>query len=205
MPDTIPAVLVVDFDPDTHMMLDGALPEAECAIISTRSAEMALKMAERRPPAVLVVDAKLSGLSYLTERLRRLSPHIHHVLLVGVDQQIDASRPGGGSVLRKPLDVSRVRSALRSALRLSAMTAGVKRMHAVDAPDADRPTLLPRESPNAPRRDLAAPVPEPRPTPRSNAPLDQRTPLPDRKTPLPDRGSAPLDRRAPPPRTGTRK
>src|SRR4051812_20532024 len=77
VPDTVPVVLVVDIDPETHLATDGALPEAECVLVGARSAEMALKLAERRPPSVLVVDGKIGGLSYLAERLRRVTPHLH--------------------------------------------------------------------------------------------------------------------------------
>jgi DNA-binding response OmpR family regulator len=104
---------------------------------------MGLKLAERRPPSVLIVDAKLGGFGYLTERLRRISPHIHLVLLVAPDDPVEAASArlgGAGSMLRKPLDTVRFRSTLRTVLRLSAMSAGVKRMrgahdeHAVPAP-----------------------------------------------------------------------
>ena len=149
MPENVPVVLIVDADPETHLVADGALPESECAIIGARSAEMGLKLAERRPPSVLVVDAKLGALGYLTERLRRISPHIHIVMLVPPDQatQAAAARLGGvGSMLRKPIEVTRLRSTVRTVLRLSAMSAGIKRMRGAsghEAEDPARPTPLP--------------------------------------------------------------
>ena len=132
MPDTVPVVLVVDIDPETHLATDGALSEAECVLVNVRSAEMGLKMATRRPPSVLVVDGKIGGLTYLTEKLRRLSPHLHVVILVSSDQPADAHAPrisSPTSLLRKPFDVVRFRSTVRTVLRLSAMSAGVKLMH----------------------------------------------------------------------------
>lgn len=149
MPDNAPVVLIVDLDPETHLITDSALSDAECTFISARTAEMGLKLAERRPPSVLVVDAKLGGFGYLTERLRRLSPHIHLVLLVAPDDSLEtaSARLGGvGSLLRKPLDVVRFRSTLRTVLRLSAMSAGVKRMRGAGAQEEEvaRPTPLPR-------------------------------------------------------------
>ncbi|APR82296.1 Hypothetical protein A7982_07645 [Minicystis rosea] len=132
MPDTVPVVLVVDIDPETHLATDGALPETECVLVTARSAEMGLKMATRRPPSVLVVDGKIGGLTYLTEKLRRLSPHLHVILLVGADQPADAPAPrisSPTSLLRKPFDVMRFRSTVRTVMRLSAMSAGVKLMH----------------------------------------------------------------------------
>jgi CheY-like chemotaxis protein len=137
----VPVVLVVDIDPDTHTLTEGALPETECALVSARSSEIALKMAERRPPAVLVIGDRVSGAVYLTERLRRLAPHLHVVVLTSPDppqepglfSHADANagrtRATAASMLRKPVDPSRFRTTLRTALRLSAMAAGVKRMH----------------------------------------------------------------------------
>jgi DNA-binding response OmpR family regulator len=140
-------VLIVDVDPETHLVTEGALTEGECTFIGARSAEMGLKLAERRPPSVLVVDAKLSGFGYLTERLRRISPHIHLVLLVAPDHPVEtaSARLGGvGSLLRKPLDVVRFRSTLRTVLRLSAMSAGVKRMRGAQDDPATAFPPLPR-------------------------------------------------------------
>lgn len=142
MTSTVPVVLIVDIDPDTHTLSDGALPETECVLVNARSSEIALKMAERRPPAVLVIGDRVAGVSYLTDRLRRLSPHLHVVLLATQDPpqegglfshgESSAARlrtTAAASTLRKPVDPARFRSTLRTALRLSAMAAGVKRMH----------------------------------------------------------------------------
>jgi len=128
----VPVVLVVDVDPDTHNLTEGAFGDAECVLLATRSADMALKLAERRPPTVLVVGEKIGGLAYLGERLRRLTPHLHIILLASAERAMDAvSHPqaGVGTVLTKPVDALRFRTAVRTVLRLSAMSAGVDRMH----------------------------------------------------------------------------
>jgi DNA-binding response OmpR family regulator len=163
-------VLIVDVDPETHLVAEGALPETECVIVGSRSAEMGLKFAERWPPSVLVVDANLGGLGYLTERLRRHSPHLHVVLLLAHDQAIDTALPrqaAGGTVLRKPVDAARLRGTLRTVLRLSKMSAGVKRMHGVGPAPAAPPEPGVRTTP----------VPEPAarttPIPRAGAGRDK--------------------------------
>jgi len=128
----VPVVLVVDVDPETHLVTERSLPETECIHVGARSVEMALKLAERRPPSVLVVDGKIGGLTFLAERLRRLSPHLHLLVLVAHDHTVDPAAPrppGGTSLLRKPIEAMRYRNTLRTVLRLAAMAAGVKRMH----------------------------------------------------------------------------
>lgn len=143
MSETVPVVLIVDVDPDTHSVTDGSMPETECALMSARTTEVALKMAERRPPTVLVVGDRMGGISYLSERLRRLTPHLHVILLASQELPHDtlftppdpasARQPlragGATSLIRKPFDSARFRSTLRTVLRLAAMAAGVKRMH----------------------------------------------------------------------------
>lgn len=168
MSDNVPVVLVVDLDPDTHAVAEGALPENECALVSARSPEIALKMAERRPPSVLVIGDRIQGLAYLSERLRRLTPHLHVLLLTSQDQPQEpnpfsapdpaAARAsqraaGVGSVLRKPVDVGRFRSTLRTALRLAAMAAGVNRMRGTsESGSMPRITPIPAMTPN-PKRE----------------------------------------------------
>lgn len=158
VPDTVPVpvVLVVDVDLETHLVTERSLPETECIHVGARSAEMALKLAERRPPSVLVVDGKIGGLMYLAERLRRLSPHLHLLVLVAPDHKIDPAaprQPGGTSLLRKPIEAVRYRNTLRTVLRLAAMAAGVKRMHGagssrgLDPEPPVRVTPLPRTGP----------------------------------------------------------
>lgn len=202
MSDDVPVVLVVDIDPDTHLASEGALPEAECVVMGARTAEMALKMAERRPPAVLVVDARLGGIGYLTERLKRLSPHLHIVHLVAPDHVVDPSQkqPGGASLLRKPFEAARFRSTLRTVLRLSAMSAGVKRMHdgssgarrgswLGEVPPAARPAEGEGRAamPPRPPRD-GEPAPPPRPRRESGVremPAPHTEGEPARPTPVP--------------------
>jgi len=200
--DAAPVVLVVDADPATHLASEGALPETECMVMGARTAEMALKMAERRPPAVLVVDARLGGITYLTERLRRLSAHLHIVHLVASDHVVDPSQrqPGGISLLRKPFEAARFRSTLRTVLRLSAMSAGVKRMH--DGSAASRRASWVGESPAA----RTGPDGEVRPTPVPRRESEVRpTPVPRREgevhpTPVPRREGEAEARPAPKPR-----
>jgi DNA-binding NtrC family response regulator len=163
LPDQVPVVLVVDLDPETHLATEGALSETECATLGARTAEMALKHAARRPPSVLVVDAKIGGLAFLTERLRRLSPHLHVVLLVGADHHSDAPLPGTAhpaprhqgptTVLRKPVDRGRYRSTVRTVLRLTAMSEGVHRMRDAGERASETP------SPSGPPAPRLTPVP----------------------------------------------
>jgi DNA-binding response OmpR family regulator len=135
-PAPVPVILIVDVDPDTHTLAEGTFAENECVVLTSRSAEMALKLAERRPPAVLVVGDRIAGLAYLGERLRRLTPHLHIVLLTSADKAMDAvshRQAGVGTVLARPVDSVRFRATVRTVLRLSAMSAGVKRMHRADS------------------------------------------------------------------------
>lgn len=146
-PVPVPVVLIVDVDPDTHALAEGAFAESECVVVGSRSADMALKLAERRPPAVLVVGDRIGGIAYLGERLRRLSPHLHIILLTSVDRAMDAvshRQAGVGTVLARPVDARRFRATVRTVLRLSAMSAGVKRMHRAESSPSLPAAPLPR-------------------------------------------------------------
>ena len=150
--ETIPFVLVVDTDPATHLIADQALPIGEFPHFSARSVEIALKMAERRPPSVLVVDENVAGFGHLVDKLRALAPHLRVLVLVGHAPTTDISARLArlGTVLHKPLEAARFRSMVRTVARLSAMTAGVAQMHVADHSPApqrlgQRKTAPPRQ------------------------------------------------------------
>ena len=134
VPENLPFVLVIDFDPATHLIADQALLPGEFPHFSARAAETALKMAERRPPSVLVVDEGVAGLGHVVEKLRALAPHLRVIVLLNQapSSEISARLARLGSVLHKPLEAGRLRTMVRTVARLSAMTAGVAQMHVAD-------------------------------------------------------------------------
>ena len=91
-------------------------------------------MAERRAPSVLVVDEDATGIFHFVERVRALAPHLRVLVLVTQAPSVEISARLGrlGSVMHKPLEVSRFRTMVRTVARLAAMTAGVEQMHVAD-------------------------------------------------------------------------
>lgn len=119
-----PIVLVIDADPMAHDHIADALADEECMILGAGSEAVALRLAERRPPGVVILDAaSVRAPAELVQRLQRIAPRL--LALIAID---DASLDGAtnlaavGAVLCKPLDPEVLQSAVRSSSRLSAMT-----------------------------------------------------------------------------------
>jgi len=122
-----PLVLVIDADPAVHDSVAEALAEIECVLLGARSEALALQLAARRSPSVVIIDAaSVAAPADLVRRLQEIVPHIRALVTTGDAAGAPLAQLATlGPVLRKPLDPERLRSAVRSLSRLSAMTDGV--------------------------------------------------------------------------------
>lgn len=122
-----PAVLLLDPEPTEE--LSAAL--AEFALLAARTVELALRLAARRPPAVAVIDAQIGTHTpeeILTE-LRAINPGMRAVFLsTRQDPQESGRLTGLGALIPRPVDPERLQQAVRNAVRLHGMSAGVERL-----------------------------------------------------------------------------
>jgi DNA-binding response OmpR family regulator len=127
--DPMPTVLVVDAEPATHELVFAALAD-ECTVMGARSRALGLTIAARRPPDVLILSDALADLGGFVTELRALHRNARFVFLVAPGRphaEVSVLAPLGAIVAR-PVDVERLCGAVRSAVRLGAMSAGVQRM-----------------------------------------------------------------------------
>jgi DNA-binding NtrC family response regulator len=149
MDEQTPAVLLIDADPDLHDQVAGALG-SDFALLGARTVELALKVAGRRAPAVAVIDAQISThtAEEIAAELRALSPNVRLVFLTSYHDPRETSRLTAlGTLLPKPVDNERLKQAIKNAVRLQGMSAGVERLRTRTGQFAI-PTDLPPPLPN---------------------------------------------------------
>lgn len=123
-------VYFVHRDPVVHDLVEGTLGD-EFVVVGLRSAEQAMRRAQRQPPAVVVLDCEQGDASpeRLVLELRVLVPHLRAVFLADPRDTTRSFRLSDlGTVLPKRQDLERLRHALRTALRLQGMAEGVERL-----------------------------------------------------------------------------
>lgn len=117
-----PLVLVIDADPATHDEVAESLAEVDCVLLGARSEALALQLAARRFPAIVLIDtASVADPAELFARLQQIVPHVRAVITTAASSGAVARLVAVGPVLRKPLDPERLRATIRSLSRLSAM------------------------------------------------------------------------------------
>jgi CheY-like chemotaxis protein len=124
-----PSVLLLERSSNVISMIRAALADtAELHVANT--VELALRIAERREITVAVLDATMAGLSSgdTVGRLRTVRPAVRIVFLTEPPFDADPRLARSGHVLRKPITPERISVAVRNAMRLQSMTAGVERM-----------------------------------------------------------------------------
>jgi DNA-binding response OmpR family regulator len=129
-------VLLVDADPAVHDLVSRAIT-TECAFLGARTAELALRLAVKRAPAVVILDDQLPETTpdQLFAEIKAQCPGTRAILVTSSrDPDHTAKLATMGPVLTKPLDEERLRVAVRAVLRLHAMSAGVERMKTGEFP-----------------------------------------------------------------------
>lgn len=114
-----PLIAVVDDEPPVRTMLRRALNVAHCDVATFGSAEELLQSLQSDPPACIILDVHLPGMSGLAARahLCVAAPRIPVILITGSDDpSIDAQAAGAVRLLRKPFSMELLYAALSAAL-----------------------------------------------------------------------------------------
>ncbi|WP_189424683.1 response regulator transcription factor [Devosia pacifica] len=113
-------VLLVDDSPEALGFLTTALEEAGVTVLVARSGEMALQIADKITPDVVLMDAVMPGLDGF-EACRRLKglpalAHVPVIFMTGLTETehiVHALEVGGVDYLSKPINVDELRARIR--------------------------------------------------------------------------------------------
>jgi DNA-binding NtrC family response regulator len=123
-------VLLIDADATSVGVATAALGK-EAEVVVARTREVALLIAGKRPPAVVVIDESLlEGPPFrLIQQMLALSPEMRTVVLSSSD---DAARAAHlsllGPVLKRPVEPAKLRQLVRRALQFSLMASGIRKL-----------------------------------------------------------------------------
>jgi len=143
---SIPLVLLIHSDSEAQDEIVDALGD-EFEVVAARNPEQALRLIDRRLPAVAILETDL--VDRATQIYAQLSAKgdVRAIFLVDPAEPRDAlTLTGLGTVLPKGADLDRLRAAVRRMVRLQAMSAGVEALRtnmterpptATDRPAAD--------------------------------------------------------------------
>lgn len=119
-----PKVLVVDDDQNILSAFQDFLRKERCTMIAASSAEEALKKIEQQHVDLLITDIKLKYQSGVTlfMHLRGTRPDLPVIVITGYPDLIseeDVKTYGADYFFLKPLDLNRLREAVRKCLHLN--------------------------------------------------------------------------------------
>jgi DNA-binding NtrC family response regulator len=106
----IPArILVVDDDDNLRWVIQTQLEQMGYAVITAADGEKAIEAIEKEPPALVLTDLKMPGLSgmQLLERIRRDYPEVPVLIMTAfgtIQSAVQAMRAGAYDYLAKPID-----------------------------------------------------------------------------------------------------
>jgi CheY-like chemotaxis protein len=124
-----PAVLLLERTATVIEVAQRCLAD-EVELHVANTLDLALRIAARRQLVVAVLDATMAGAApgETVAKLRAQRPGLRIVFLAEPAFDIDRRYAQLGSVIRKPITPERLTDAVRNALRLQSMSAGVQRM-----------------------------------------------------------------------------
>jgi DNA-binding NtrC family response regulator len=131
MVESAQVVIVVDRESAVHEVVAKAVG-AECAVLGATGAELALKLAERRAPAIALIEASSNeddGVT-LVASLRERSPHMQAIFVCAKDVGTPPRLAALGAILHKPIDPTQLRAVVLECLKLRDISEGVDRLHA---------------------------------------------------------------------------
>ena len=149
MPETeLPLILLVDADAHAADAAAAALVR-EGEVVIARNAAQAVRVASKRPPAVVLLDDELPDATpqVLLADLRAAVPKLRAAVFTrSRDPKHTSKLSQVGHLVRKPIDAGALRTAVKALLRLHNMAAGVARMKTGEVPrDSVRRTTMRRE------------------------------------------------------------
>jgi DNA-binding response OmpR family regulator len=150
MPETESAlILLVDADAHAAEAAAAALVR-EGEVVIARTAAQAVRVAGKRPPAVVLIDDSLPDATpeALLAELRVGAPRLRAAVFTrSRDPRLTSKLCQVGHLVRKPIDAAALRTAVKALLRLHNMAAGVARMKTgeVTLDDSRRRTTVRRE------------------------------------------------------------
>jgi DNA-binding NtrC family response regulator len=119
-----PRVLVVDDDPNILSAFEDFLRREHCAMISASSAEEAMERIEEYHFDLLITDIRLrhqSGVTFFMQA-KALQPNIPVIVITGYPDLVSEAELklyGADYFFLKPLELNRIREAVRSCLHLN--------------------------------------------------------------------------------------
>jgi two-component system, OmpR family, response regulator len=127
--DRIPAVLVVDDEPNIRELVQVALQFHGCAVTTAATGKDALRQAESERPDLIVLDVMLPDLDgfEVCRRLRAGGNDVPVIFLTARDTSSDTVTGlalGGDDYVTKPFSVESLVARVRAVLRRAARTAG---------------------------------------------------------------------------------
>jgi two-component system, OmpR family, response regulator len=127
--DRIPAVLVVDDEPNIRELVQVALQFHGCSVITAGTGKEALRQAETGRPDLIVLDVMLPDLDgfEVVRRLRSGGNEVPVIFLTARDTSSDTVTGlalGGDDYVTKPFSVESLVARVRAVLRRAARTSG---------------------------------------------------------------------------------
>ena len=121
---TIPTVLVVDDDPNIIAAFRDFLRREGCRMISARGADQAMGKITKGEVDLLISDIRLGYQSGVTlfMQIKSTNPGLPVILITGYPESVtekDMKVLGADYLFSKPLDIPRIRQAIRACLQLS--------------------------------------------------------------------------------------
>jgi two-component system, response regulator, stage 0 sporulation protein F len=118
----LPKVLVVDDDENILSAFKGFLKTEGCTMIAARSAEEAMMKIAQQRVSLLITDIRLkhqSGVSFFM-RMKGVQPDVPVIVITGFPDLVneeDVKAYGADFFFLKPLDIDKLREAVRKCLR----------------------------------------------------------------------------------------
>ncbi len=104
-----PRILIADDDANLRWVLTTQLEDAGYEVAAAADGEQALAAIEREPPALLLTDLKMPGLSgiALLRRARAIDPELPVIIITAfgsIESAVEAVKAGAYDYLTKPID-----------------------------------------------------------------------------------------------------
>jgi pilus assembly protein CpaE len=120
----VPRILIVDDDPDFHLLVETVLGRRGYDMISARDGADALGMIKAEQPDAVILDKIMPGMDgfEVTRRLRREPSFAHLPILIvsgatRLDDKLDAFNAGADDYLTKPFEVDELAARITAMLR----------------------------------------------------------------------------------------